>query len=371
MKKLFINLFCFILIICQGCHKTIPTSIGLPKSNNLTNYTVALHSQYTLKMGDKVLDTYAQDALFQRDGTEATISQNINTKGEVSHIKGNYYDGKLYNTFNGVNYYENMHIEDLIKTLLVPIEAIKDIKKDQLTSYKCENNIYTFSYHSKIAKEIFLKRYNHYTFDKNLSLNIKENEIIDTFKANDLIFEEAKFILEIKKNNQIVTIEYQSKMEKNKIGQTKLNISNEQKKAEKEYVYFKNIKPDQIKAQDGINDIPETNVLDTLKKRLINRLHYKKISEQEYRNVFNDNEEYTFFFNNQTFQYKNYSIAYSYNWQSDIASIGSCTYNFNNSAKSKTCSADNIKQLQKIRDYFKLELYYCGLNTIDFIEFKK
>ncbi len=40
----------------------------------------------------------------------------------LSELNGNYYGGRLYNTYNSVNYYEDMDFSNLKKTMLVPLD---------------------------------------------------------------------------------------------------------------------------------------------------------------------------------------------------------------------------------------------------------
>ncbi|MBW9212761.1 MULTISPECIES: hypothetical protein [Terrabacteria group] len=371
MKKLLACLLCLALVAC-GTKKTEPIKLqSFPQEQKGDNYTVAVHSQYKLKFANETLDTYAQDALLQRKGNEAILSQNINANGQRSTIKGNYYNGRIHNTFNGVSYYEEMGMDALIKTMLVPIEPLRTIKAEQLESYRVKNGVYTYSYKPEPAKEVFLNHFDSYGLNKMDELKVKKNEIIDTFQGNTFISETVKFTLEIKKNNQKVEVEYQSKAERSQVGSTKISISEAQKEQEKKYVHFKNIDTSQIKAKTKTDDTPENDVLATLKKRLVGRLDYKKVSDNEFKSKFNSHEEYSFLFDITSFQYKNYSLEYVYNWKSNIASTGSCTYNFNNGAKSSTCSQNNLDIFKKVKDYFKLELYYCGLSSSDFIDEKK
>lgn len=370
MKKILTCLLCLTLVACGS--KKEPMKIqSFPEEKKTDNYTLAVRSRYDLKFSDKTLDTYAQDALLQRDGNQATFSQNIHANGQTSKLKGNYYNGRLHNTFNGVSYYEEMTINKLIKTMLVPVEPSRTIKSEQLERYQEKDGVHTFSYKPDVAKEVFLKHFDSYGLNKVDELKVKKNEIVDVFQKDRFVSETVKFTLEVKKNHQTVEIEYQSKAERSQVGHTKVNISEEQKNLEKKYIHFKKIDTSKIKTESKNDDAPESNAMATLKKRLISRLNYKKVSDDHFKSTFNTREEYSFMFDQYTFQYRNYSLVYGYNWKSDVASTGSCTYHFKNGSKSSSCSQNHIETFEKVKNYFKLELYYCGLSSSDFIDEKK
>lgn len=373
MKKI-INLILAILL--AGCSRNSSSQNNsyfdlLEKQGDRENYTVAVHSQYELNFGEKRLDSYSQDAVLVKDQLEATIKQNINAKGMTSTLSGEYYDGTLYNTYNGVQYYEKMEFSKLVETLLVPIFLDKKITAKDIKTISEEQGTYTIQYEEAKAKEIFLKRYNSYGLNAEDIKSVKRHEIKQKFVENQLESEKVKYILEVTRDNQTFEINFQSSMEYSQVGTSQVNISSEKKEKNKSFMAFNQIDTSKIQLSNNQEDAPESTALATLKKRLVNRLGYTKQSEHEYVNKFNSNQEYSFLFNNDTFQYKNYSIVYNYNWKSDIASTAACTYDFKNGTKSNECSDDNLVQFKKVRDYLKLELYYCGLAIADFMESKK
>ena len=96
-------------------------------------------------------------------------------------------------------------------------------------------------------------------------------------------------------------------------------------------------------------------------------MNYKELSTGLYQTNFNENEYYTIDFENQTFEYKRYSIAYSYSWKGDVGSMGACTYNFTTGIKSSSCEDETIETLEEVKNDFEMELYFCDMTLEDLL----
>ena len=103
-----------------------------------SSWTVSIQSKYTMTYSDKTLDTYLMDGVLETDGDSAHYEQHINADGMLSELNGDYYGGRLYNTYNSVNYYEDMDFSNLKKTMLVPLDPYVFEAKD---IYICKNKV--------------------------------------------------------------------------------------------------------------------------------------------------------------------------------------------------------------------------------------
>ena len=92
-----------------------------------------------------------------------------------------------------------------------------------------------------------------------------------------------------------------------------------------------------------------------------------KRDDGTYRLEFNTNEMYQIDFENCTFTYGRYSIAYTYNWKTDVASSSTCNYNFETEHSSDGCDVSVIDTMKDVRQDLAMELYYCGLLLEDLL----
>ena len=114
------------------------------------------------------------------------------------------------------------------------------------------------------------------------------------------------------------------------------------------------------------DDSAEATVTDTFRKRLINRLSYKEESVDQYTTTFNENESYTVDFAHDQFLYKNRSSTYVYNWKGDTGGFGAvCNYDFQTDTATDGCDASVRQMIQNVKQFFMMELYYCGLSLED------
>ena len=327
-----------------------------------SSWTVSVQSKYTMTYSDKTLDTYLMDGVLETDGDTAHYEQHINADGMVSELNGDYYGGRLYNTYNSVNYYEDMDFSNLKKTMLVPLDPYV-FKVEDISSITKDKNEYTIQLQADRAREIFLSRYDSYGLKNFDSFDITSNEIHVTFDEDKhYVKETAVFDTTITTNGQSVDVKYESEINYLKFGETTVSISDQAKQAESAYVYYKDIDTNSIQTVTTDDDSPEDTVTATFKKRLVSRLNYTKESENVYSNKFNENESYRIDFANKTFTYSNRSITYVYSWKGDNGSLGACQYDFVNNSQTSTCEDSTVDFIKKTKLFLQMELYYCGLS---------
>ena len=327
-----------------------------------SSWTVSVQSKYTMTYSDKTLDTYLMDGVLETDGDSAHYEQHINADGMLSELNGDYYGGRLYNTYNSVNYYEDMDFSNLKKTMLVPLDPYV-FEAEDISSITKDKNEYTIKLQEDRAREIFLSRYDSYGLKNFDSFDITSNEINVTFDEDQhYVKETAVFDTTITTNGQSVDVKYESEINYLKFGETTVSISDQSKEAESAYVYYKDIDTNSIQTVTTDDDSPEDTITETFKKRLVSRLNYTKESEDVYSNKFNENESYRIDFANKTFTYSNRSITYVYSWKSDNGSLGACQYDFINNSQTSTCEDSTVDFIKKTKLFLQMELYYCGLS---------
>ena len=327
-----------------------------------SSWTVSVQSKYTMTYSDKTLDTYLMDGVLETDGDSAHYEQHINADGMLSELNGDYYGGRLYNTYNSVNYYEDMDFSNLKKTMLVPLDPYV-FEAEDISSITKDKNEYTIQLQADRAREIFLSRYDSYGLKNFDSFDITSNEIHVTFDEDQhYVKETAVFDTTITTNGQSVDVKYESEINYLKFGETTVSISDQAKEAESAYVYYKDIDTNSIQTVTTDDDSPEDTITATFKKRLVSRLNYTKESEDVYSNKFNENESYRIDFANKTFTYSNRSITYVYSWKGDNGSLGACQYDFINNSQTSTCEESTVEFIKKTKLFLQMELYYCGLS---------
>ncbi len=192
------------------------------------------------------------------------------------------------------------------------------------------------------------------------------NEIIDTFDSEGhFISEITTFETSVTSSDQKVGVTFTSSLNYLKIDSTKVTISDELKKKQKEYVYYEDIDTSSISSDSQYDDTEEDTTTATFKKRLVNRLGYEIDDSGAYTQSYNDNESYTINFDNYTFTYTRYSISYTYNWKGNVGTMGSCTVNYAQDKQSSSCEDSTVEMMKTVEQYFEMELYYCGLSLSD------
>lgn len=342
-----------------------------------SSYSVGINSAYTMSYSDDTKDIFEFDGVLETektgDDTKAHLTQNIESNGGTFNIEGYYYGGRLYNNYNDVKYYEDMDYTDVEKTMLVPLNPYafdeKIIDSIQAEDDSNGNVIYTIQLKADQASSLFSDRYDTYGLNQYDDYQVTSNKIVDTFdKDGFFISETTEFNTSVSSNGQKVNVKYTSLVNYLKLNDTEVSISKDQKKELKEYVYFEDIDTSSLNSDSQYDDTAEKTVTDTFKKRLVNRLGYEKANDGSYQQSYNDNEAYIIDFKNYTFTYTKYSIRYTYNWKGDIATMGSCTVNYQEDKQSSSCEESTVEMMKTVKQYFEMELYYCGLSLDDLQE---
>lgn len=342
-----------------------------------SSYSVGINSAYTMSYSDDTKDIFEFDGVLETektdDDTKAHLTQNIESNGGTFNIEGYYYGGRLYNNYNDVKYYEDMNYTDVEKTMLVPLNPYafdeKIIDSIQAKDDSNGNVIYTIQLKADQASSLFSNRYDTYGLNQYDDYQVTSNKIVDTFdKDGFFISETTEFNTSVSSSGQKVNVKYTSSVNYLKLNDTEVSISKDQKKELKEYVYFEDIDTSSLNSDSRYDDTAEKTVTDTFKKRLVNRLGYEKANDGSYQQSYNDNEAYIIDFKNYTFTYTKYSIRYTYNWKGDIATMGSCTVNYQEDKQSSSCEESTVDMMKTVKQYFEMELYYCGLSLDDLQE---
>lgn len=342
-----------------------------------SSYSVGINSAYTMSYSDDTKDIFEFDGVLETektgDDTKAHLTQNIESNGGTFNIEGYYYGGRLYNNYNDVKYYEDMDYTDVEKTMLVPLNPYafdeKIIDSIQAEDDSNGNVIYTIQLKADQASSLFSDRYDTYGLNQYDDYQVTSNKIVDTFdKDGFFISETTEFNTSVSSNGQKVNVKYTSSVNYLKLNDTEVSISKDQKKELKVYVYFEDIDTSSLNSDSQYDDTAEKTVTATFKKRLVNRLGYEKANDGSYQQSYNDNEAYIIDFKNYTFTYTKYSIRYTYNWKGDIATMGSCTVNYQEDKQSSSCEESTVDMMKTVKQYFEMELYYCGLSLDDLQE---
>ncbi len=335
------------------------------------NYTAGIQRSYTMTFGnDEGQGVYQMDGVIAiQDDSHARISQNIWSDGMQSVIDGYYEEGRLYNTYNNVSYYEDMDFSSLKETMLVPLDPAV-IKEGQVSSFtqseECCAEIFTMELNSTGAKELLDQRYDIYGFKDYENYQVESGTITQKLQDGYLIQEISEFHASLTSNGIPVQVECSTSAGYTDIGMTAVETTAEQEEAFAAYVNYKDIDTSRISDADIEADTPGSDAEETFRKRLLSRLSYTQESEDVYKSEFNTNESYTVDFANHQFIYTNYSSSYVYNWKGDNGGFGNtCSYDFGNGTYTDDCDASVIDMIQKVKDYFVMELYYCGLSLDD------
>jgi hypothetical protein len=201
---------------------------------------------------------------------------------------------------------------------------------------------------------------------RNQDFSVSEGTLTDTFdRAGRLAGEKAEFTMSFTVSGEEVSAVYTAISEFILPDETEVVITDEMKETMAAYVSFPEIDIDSISDFEPADDSPADTAAGTFRKRIVSRLNYREDGEDVYRTDFNDTESYVIRFDTDTFEYSNYSIVYTYNWKGDVGSMGACSYRFADGNTSSSCDDSTVETIQKVREYLRMELYYCGLSLED------
>lgn len=336
-----------------------------------SSWTASVKEDYDMHFSDDTDQAYTLDGVIEMDEEQsmAHVTQNINANGLASVLEGYYESGRLYNSYNGVTYYEDMTVSDVQSSLLVPMTPIK-LKKEQIESIDVQESegteIYTAVLNADAAESILNSRYDIYGLSQYEDYKVSSGTITVSFdKDGNCIGETSAFSVSLTQDSLPVTIDISTEMNIIRINSTEIEITDEQKSVFETYVNYTDIDTDAIQTLTSDDDSAEATVTDTFKKRLVSRLGYESSGNNLYSVTFNTSEGYEADFGNMQFTYSNYSIAYIYNWKSDTGVHDSCTYSFADEKASADCDDTIIQSLKDAKSDLQMELYYCGLSLQD------
>ena len=371
-----------LFLILSGCGST--SSAGSDEGKNITDaygsYQSSVENQsdstswradlscsYTMSYSDDTKDTFDFDASIEKEKENAYFTQKINSNGASFNMEGYYLDGRLYNSYNGISYYEDMSYDDFLKTMMIPFDALSlsDDQIDSITGMVMEDGTvsYVINMENKAAADLFTDRYDVYGLAEYDDYSVKQAVITQSYDSDGyLLSEKTSFDMQVSYSSETVGVLYESDITYSQINNTTVSVDEQTMEELKSYVSYQDI--------DTSQDEPEPEdegdtVLEKFRNRVVSYLGYQKRDDGTYRLEFNTNEMYQIDFENCTFTYGRYSIAYTYNWKTDVASSSTCNYNFETGHSSDGCDASVIQTMNEVKEDLSMELYYCGLTLED------
>ena len=326
-----------------------------------------LSSNYTMSYSDDTKDTFDFKASMKQENQNVSFTQKINSNGASFDMNGYYLDGRLYNSYNGISYYEDMTYDAFVKTMMVPFDPLSLDESQIMSIQGIENEDGTVQYVIELQPEsaasIFSDRYDVYGLADYDDYGVKEAKIIQCYDSNGyLLQEKTSFTMSVSYSSQQVSVLYESDLQYSNNNNTSVSVDEETMDQLKAYVNYKDI--------DTSMDEPENEgdtVLEKFRSRVVSYLGYQKRDDGTYRLEFNTNEMYQIDFENCTFTYGRYSIAYTYNWKTDVASSSTCNYNFETEHSSDGCDVSVIDAMKEVKQDLAMELYYCDLSLEDLL----
>ena len=371
-----------LFLILSGCGST--SSAGSDEGKNITDaygsYQSSVENQsdstswradlscsYTMSYSDDTKDTFDFDASIEKEKENAYFTQKINSNGASFNMEGYYLDGRLYNSYNGISYYEDMSYDNFLKTMMIPFDALSlsDDQIDSITGMEMEDGTvsYVINMENKAAADLFTDRYDVYGLAEYDDYSVKQAVITQSYDSDGyLLSEKTSFDMQVSYSSETVGVLYESDITYSQINNTTVSVDEQTMEELKSYVSYQDI--------DTSQDEPEPEdegdtVLEKFRNRVVSYLGYQKRDDGTYRLEFNTNEMYQIDFENCTFTYGRYSIAYTYNWKTDVASSSTCNYNFETGHSSDGCDASVIQTMNEVKEDLSMELYYCGLTLED------
>ena len=342
-----------------AAYRSAVDAVSLPSS-----YSAGLKRSYDMHYSDGSVSFYDMDGTCEENEGLIHFLQHMNADGLQSEIEGWYRDSRLYMTYNTVNYYEDMEIDQARQILLVPlgIHAVPSSAVESIeTAEEDKNTVYTVKLNSTGARELFDQLYDIYGLSQYPDYTVQSATVTQTISGTVPVSEKTDFVCEVKTNGITINVESVSNAEY--IPGSTLALSEEKQKDLDAYVNYLDIDTSSISEADITSDLPEDTVTETLKKRLIHRLNYEVQEDGSYLAEFNENESYKFDFTNSIFTYTNRSSRYIYNWKGNIGGFGdACTLDFNTSKAAGNCEDSTVDMIRKVKTFMAMELYYCGVS---------
>lgn len=334
------------------------------------NYTAGVQRTYEMRYEDGSLGTYDLDGVIAEDDDCIHLTQHIYSDGIQADIEGWYDGSRLYMTYNTVDYYEDMDRNAVRDVMLVKLEPYEP-KESDLGSVESKTQgtdmVYTLNLKPEKAKALFSGRYDIYGLNTYENYDVQSGIITQTFdESGRLTGEETAFQCSVTSNGSPVKISAMTNLGYLNIGETDVSITPEQKQAFAAFVNYQDIDTDAISDADITSDDPEDTAEATFRKRLVNRLGYQLQEDGTYLAEFNETESYRVDFEHSLFTYSNRTSHYVYNWKGDQGGFeDSCSIDFRKGTRTPSCEDSTAEQIEAVRKYFAMELYYCGLSLDD------
>ena len=370
---------CAIVLGLSGCGKQVASSVA-DKTTPVTdayktwketvtqaetdNYTAAYECHYTMTFSDETKTSFDLSGNLKVAEETSSYTQSVNSNGTEFTLTGYYLNGRLYNSYNDINYYEDMGMDDYLSTLMVPFSQPDWQENDfsSITGQEDEdgNVTYTISFKENSADDVFSSRYDAYGLKDYDNYKVNSSEVALVYdKNNNRVSEKTSFTASVSYSSQNVDVVYESLVRYSDNGSTKVEIGDDKLNELKSYVPYEEIDTGGSDENDG------NTVTEQFKNRIVSQLGYELQEDGTYRNDFNTNETYIIDFNNCTFSYGRYSILYVYNWKTDAASSSTCNYNFATENGSDGCDTSVLDTMKEVKEDLQMELYYCGLSLED------
>ena len=196
------------------------------------------------------------------------------------------------------------------------------------------------------------------------TINVSEEEKTNNIKKllNELGIDStnvtsSEFTISAKgKDNKIIEI--------NK--KTEITLNDKNKFMHESIYKFSDIGETVIKKPDNLEEylFPEEDNIENVKMLLEEILGYKR-NGNVLSVKFNDNESYSFDFDNGVFTYTLLSSSSIYNFKNNIGTFNNCTYDFNTFSKSGSCTDEEFERVKYTKIYLGIELDSIGKTLSD------
>ena len=342
----------------------------MAKNQPADNYTAGVKRSYDMHFEDGSVTSYDLDGVIEDDGEQIHLTQHINSDGMQAEVEGWYDDGRLYMTYNGVSYYEDMDRNAVRDVMLAELDPY-EVKDSELESAAAETGVngtvWTLTLSPDSAEKLFDERYDIYGLRSYDDYEVTSGTITQKFDADGILTgEDTRFECTVSSNGIRVDITAVTALGFLNLNETDVSVSDAQREAFAAYVNYADIDTDAISEADITSDDPGATPEETFRKRLVNRLGYQLQADGTYFAEFNETESYRVDFEHSLFTYSNRTSHYVYNWKGDQGGFGdACSVDFRNGTHTEACEESALEQIETVRKYFAMELYYCGLSLDD------
>ena len=319
----------FIVIFLSGCaSKNINANYDEYYTNTISVKNYKIVNSVTAKFGSKKINTETL-FLFDNDLSYTEFNQ------DDVKVKQYLIDGTLYTEAEGNKFkmLDDSSLNSFIDSISVKsILNYESVLNNEIVEFKInvskeekDNNI------SKLLNDLGIDYATVKNSDFMISAKGKENKIIEMTKKIEITF-----------NNNSDRFIYENVYKFSDIGKTVIK------------------KPDDL---DSYLFFEENNI-ESVKSLLEEILGYKR-NGNVLSVKFNENEEYSFDFENNVFTYTLLSSSSSYNFKNNIGTFNNCTYDFNTSSKGGVCTDEEFERVKDTKIYLGIELDSIGKTLSD------